>query len=212
MAGTRRARSDGSVRPRPGDARRRMIEGAVESLRVHGASATSVDRVLSSTGAPRGSVYHHFPGGRTELVNEAVVVAGNFMSEFIERLTRENDSLTALDQFGAMWRRTLVDSEFRSGCPVFAVAVETNDDAPEFARAAADTFARWQASLADVLVREGVSEARARRLATLTVAAFEGAIALCRAQRDITPLDNVIAELRELLPAVTRTAESGAQH
>ncbi|MFI6048429.1 TetR/AcrR family transcriptional regulator [Nocardia sp. NPDC051321] len=205
MAGTRRARSEGSVRPRPGDARRRMIEGAVESLRVHGASATSVDRVLSSTGAPRGSVYHHFPGGRTELINDAVVTAGTFMSEFIERLTADSDPVTALDQFAMMWRRTLLDSEFRAGCPVFAVAVETNDDAPEFARAAADAFARWERALADMLVRDGISEVRARSLATLTVAAFEGAIALCRAQRDITPLDNVVGELRDLIPAVSRT-------
>lgn len=204
MAGTRRARSEGSVRPRAGDARRRMIEGAVESLRVHGASATSVDRVLSTTGAPRGSVYHHFPGGRTELINDAVVTAGGIMSELIEKLTRDNDPVTALDQFAAMWRHTLVGSDFRAGCPVFAVAVETNDDAPEFARAAAEVFARWERSLADMLVRDGVSESRAHSLATLTVAAFEGAIALCRAQRDITPLDNVVGELRELIPAVPR--------
>lgn len=183
-----------------------MIEGAVESLRVHGASATSVDRVLSTTGAPRGSVYHHFPGGRTELINDAVVMAGTFMSEFIERLTADNDPVTALDQFAVMWRRTLLDSEFRAGCPVFAVAVETNDDAPEFARAAADVFARWERALADMLVRDGISEVRARSLATLTVAAFEGAIALCRAQRDIGPLDNVVGELRDLIPAVSRTA------
>lgn len=182
-----------------------MIEGAVESLRVHGASATSVDRVLSTTGAPRGSVYHHFPGGRTELINDAVVTAGTFMSEFIERLTADNDPVTALDHFAAMWRRTLVDSEFRAGCPVFAVAVETNDDAPEFARAAADVFARWERALADMLVRDGISELRARSLATLTVAAFEGAIALCRAQRDITALDDVVSELRALVPAVART-------
>ncbi|MFI7000583.1 TetR/AcrR family transcriptional regulator [Nocardia sp. NPDC050175] len=205
MAGTRRARSDDSVRPRPGDARRRMIEGAIESLRVHGASATSVDRVLSTTGAPRGSVYHHFPGGRTELINDAVVTIGAFMSEFIERLTADNDPVTALDKFAAMWRRTLLDSEFRAGCPVFAVAVETNDDAPEFARAAADVFARWERALAEMLIRDGISEPRARSLATLTVAAFEGAIALCRAQRDITPLDHVVGELRDLIPAVTRT-------
>ncbi|GAA5093254.1 TetR/AcrR family transcriptional regulator [Nocardia iowensis] len=181
-----------------------MIEGAVESLRIHGASATSVDRVLSSTGAPRGSVYHHFPGGRTELINDAVVAAGAVMSEFIERLTRDSDPVTALDQFAALWRRTLVDSDFRAGCPVFAVAVETNDDAPEFARAAADIFSRWQHALADMLVRDGIPEPRARRLATLTVTAFEGAIALCRAQHDLAPLDDITHELRDLIPTVRR--------
>ncbi|WP_338758854.1 TetR/AcrR family transcriptional regulator [Nocardia vulneris] len=176
-----------------------MVEGAIDSLRVRGASATSVDRVLASTGAPRGSVYHHFPGGRTELINDAVVAAGTFMSEYIERLTLEHDPTSALEQFADMWRRTLLDSDFRAGCPVFAVAVETNDEAPEFARAAADSFDRWQRALAGMLVRDGIAPARAARLATLTVTSFEGAIALSRARRTLTPLDDIVQELHDLL-------------
>ncbi|WP_228838385.1 TetR/AcrR family transcriptional regulator [Nocardia amamiensis] len=201
MAATRRARSDSSPRPRLGDARRRMIDGAIDSLRVHGASATSVDRVLAATGAPRGSVYHHFPGGRTELITEAIGTAGELMSAFIERLTRDNDPATALDRFAAMWRRTLLDSDFRAGCPIVAVAVETNDDAPEFARLAGEVFHRWHHALTEMLQRNGVPADRARRLATLTVAAFEGAIALCRVHRDITPLDDAVGELRDLVSA-----------
>ncbi|WP_245548018.1 TetR/AcrR family transcriptional regulator [Nocardia pneumoniae] len=201
MTSTRRARSDRTARPRPGDARRRMIDGAIDSLRVHGASATSVDRVLAATGAPRGSVYHHFPGGRTELITEAVSTAGELMSGFIERLTHDNDPATALDRFAAMWRRTLLDSDFRAGCPIVAVAVETNDDAPEFARLAGEVFQRWHRALTEMLQRHDVPADRARRLATLTIAAFEGAIALCRVHRDITPLDDAVGELRELVAA-----------
>lgn len=180
-----------------------MIEGAIDSLRVHGASATSVDRVLASTGAPRGSVYHHFPGGRTQLVNDAVRTAGDIMSEFIERLTRDSDPDQALQKFAAMWRRTLRDSDFRAGCPIFAVAVETNDEAPEFATTAAEIFARWHTALADLLIRNNVPAERAARLATLTVASFEGAIPLSRIQRSTTPLDDAVQELRALLAAAT---------
>ncbi|MEV6390490.1 TetR/AcrR family transcriptional regulator [Nocardia xishanensis] len=196
----RRSSTDGS-RTRLPDARRRMIEGAIDSLRVHGASATSVDRVLASTGAPRGSVYHHFPGGRTQLINDAVTTAGDIMSSYIERLTRDSDPVEALEKFADMWRTTLRDSQFRAGCPIFAVAVETNDDAPEFARAAAAVFERWHAALVDVLIRHEVPADRARRLAILTVASFEGAIALCRVQQSIDPLDDAVAELRALYTA-----------
>ncbi|MEV0032589.1 TetR/AcrR family transcriptional regulator [Nocardia sp. NPDC050793] len=196
----RRSSTDGS-RTRLPDARQRMIEGAIDSLRVHGASATSVDRVLASTGAPRGSVYHHFPGGRTQLINDAVTTAGDIMSGYIERLTRDSDPVEALEKFADMWRTTLRDSQFRAGCPIFAVAVETNDDAPEFARAAAAVFERWHAALIDVLTRHEVPADRARRLAILTVASFEGAIALCRVQQSIEPLDDAVAELRALYTA-----------
>jgi len=53
-----------------------MILSAAALLREYGASATSIDRVLAHSGAPRGSVYHHFPGGRTQLIDEAVALAG----------------------------------------------------------------------------------------------------------------------------------------
>ncbi|MGK8523807.1 TetR/AcrR family transcriptional regulator [Nocardia asteroides] len=206
MATTRRSRDAQTPRPPRGQARRRMIDGAINSLRVHGASATSVDRVLASTGAPRGSVYHHFPGGRTELITDAVTAAGELMSACIERLTSDNDPATALDRFAATWRRTLLDSDFRAGCPVFAVAVETNDEAPELALLAAEIFRRWRRALTAMLVRHDMPADRAARLATLTVAAFEGAIALCRAQRDIAPLDDAIGELRAMLPTAGRPA------
>ncbi|WP_246351610.1 TetR/AcrR family transcriptional regulator [Nocardia barduliensis] len=201
MATTRRSRSAGTPPPPRGQARQRMIDGAIDSLRVHGASATSVDRVLAATGAPRGSVYHHFPGGRTELITDALSTAGDLMSAYIERLTSDDEPTAALDRFAAMWRHTLLDSDFRAGCPIFAVAVETNDETPEFARLAAEVFDRWQQALTGMLTRHAVPAERAARLATLTVAAFEGAIALCRVHRDITPLDDAVDGLRELMPA-----------
>lgn len=176
-----------------------MIEGTIDSLRVHGASATSVDRVLASTGAPRGSVYHHFPGGRTQMITEAVATAGTLMSDYIDRLTADHPPAAALAEFGALWRRTLVDSEFRAGCPIFAVAVETNDDAPEFAQAAAEIFGRWRHALTALLIRHEVEAERAARLSTLTVAAFEGAIALSRIQHSTAPLDDTVRELQALV-------------
>ncbi|MEU8896124.1 TetR/AcrR family transcriptional regulator [Nocardia sp. NPDC048505] len=198
MAATRRPRT-GPTRPRVPDARRRMIEGAIESLRVHGASATSVEAVLAATGTPRGSVYHHFPGGRTQLIGDAVTAAGTVMSELIDALTREHDPVHALERFADLWRTTLRDSDYRAGCPIFAVAVETNDDAPQFAHAAAEIFARWHTALTGLLLRHDVPAARATRLATLTVAAIEGAITLSRVQRSTVPLDDTVEELRHLL-------------
>lgn len=180
-----------------------MIDGAIESLRIHGASATSVDRVPAATGAPRGSVYHHFPGGRTQLITDAVTAAGVLMSEFIESTTRDNDPIAALDEFVGLWRHTLLDSDFRAGCPTLAVAVETNDGAPEFAHAAA-VFTRWHRALTELLVRHGLAADHAGRLATLTIAAVEGAIALCRVERPTTPLEDTVCELQDHLATALR--------
>ncbi|MCB0945032.1 MAG: helix-turn-helix transcriptional regulator, partial [Mycobacterium sp.] len=67
VAGARRTR---------GSTRTKMLESAAQLLRERGAAAVTVDEVLVRSGAPRGSVYHHFPGGRAQLLREALEYAG----------------------------------------------------------------------------------------------------------------------------------------
>ena len=96
--------------PRRSDSRDRMVLSAAALLREHGASATSIDRVLAHSGAPRGSVYHYFPGGRTQLIDEAVALAGDFIAGLIDAATQADDPVRAVDGFFALWREWLVES------------------------------------------------------------------------------------------------------
>jgi AcrR family transcriptional regulator len=187
------------VSPRKSDSRDRMILSAAALLREYGASATSIDRVLAHSGAPRGSVYHHFPGGRAQLIDEAVELAGDFIAGLIETATEADYPLAAVDAFFALWRGCLVESDFRSGCPIVAVAVETNDDAPQLARSAAAVFARWREALAALFVRHGLPDERGKRLASFIIAAVEGAVIMCRAERSIAPLDATADEVHDVL-------------
>jgi hypothetical protein len=104
--------------------------------------------------------------------------------------------------FLAWWRRVLVKSDFRAGCPIVAVTVES-----QLTGAAASAFQSWQDALAAVLVSAGATPQRAARLATLIVAAVEGATILCRARRSLEPLDDVVAELEELIGAACDAGE-----
>ncbi|MFJ7075469.1 TetR/AcrR family transcriptional regulator [Streptomyces sp. NPDC098781] len=185
--------------PRKSDSRERMVRSTVTLLREYGASATSIDRVLAHSGAPRGSVYHHFPRGRTQLIEEAVALAGDFVAGVIEAAAQADDPVEAIDRFFAVWRDRLVDNGFRAGCPVVAVAVETNDDAPQLTHTAGAVFADWQDALTALFRRHRLPEDRSRRLAALVVAAEEGAVIMCRAQQSIAPMEAVAAEIHELL-------------
>lgn len=176
-----------------------MILSAAVLLREHGASATSIDRVLAHSGAPRGSVYHHFPGGRVQLIGEAVALAGDFITGLIDAAVQADDPVDAVDAFFVLWRDRLVGSGFRAGCPIVAVAVETNDDAPQLARLAAAVFARWQEALAALFVQHGLTEERSRRLGAFVVAAVEGAVIMCRAEQSTAPIEAAAAEIHDLL-------------
>ncbi|MEV6702046.1 TetR/AcrR family transcriptional regulator [Streptomyces sp. NPDC051453] len=185
--------------PRKSDSREKMLRSTTALLREYGASATSIDRVLAHSGAPRGSVYHHFPGGRTQLIEEAVVLAGDFMAGVIESAVQADDPAAAINEFFTVWRDRLAESAFRRGCPIVAVAVETNDEAPHLARTAGAVFAGWQEAFAALFRRHGLPEERSRRLAALVVAAEEGAVVMGRAQQSTEPIEAVAAEIHDLL-------------
>ncbi len=172
-------------------ARDRMVAGAADMLRRRGLNATSVRELAKHSGAPLGSTYHYFPGGKTELVTEAVRFADELT---VRHLTEELEAgpIDGVRAFLAMWRAVVVDTDFGAGCPVLAVAVEHqpgDDDEPR--RAAADAFGRWTDLLAESLRDHGATPEAARRTATLVVAAVEGTVGICRAQRSIRPLDDV---------------------
>ncbi|WP_019630740.1 TetR/AcrR family transcriptional regulator [Actinomadura atramentaria] len=183
------------------DSRERMVRSAAYLFRERGYSGTGFRDVIAHSGAPRGSIYHHFPGGKVQLAEDAVRYAGEFLNAGIEAAVEGRDAATAVDAFTGWWRQVLVKSEFRAGCPVAAVTVESHDEAPQLAAAAARAFDRWADTLATGLANAGVPDDRAARLARLIVASVEGATILCRAHRSVDPLDDVVRELKTLVTA-----------
>jgi AcrR family transcriptional regulator len=178
-----------------------MVLSAAVLMREHGLAGTSFREVLEHSGAPRGSIYHHFPEGKSQLVEEAVQAAGGFVRGLIDRAAAEGDPVAVVRLFVKSWRATLESSDYRAGCPVVAVATEAGADEPHLKDAAAAAFVSWQEALATMLRGAGVTPARSRRLAALTVASVEGAVVLCRAERSSRPLEDVGAELEALLKA-----------
>lgn len=176
-----------------------MLNSAVELLRERGVAAVTVDAVLARSGAPRGSVYHHFPGGRSEIVLSAIRQAGDFISAGIDQTIELGDPAQALDGFVEFWKQSIIGTDYLAGCPIAAAAIDIRGDLPEAVALAANVFAEWDVKLRGLLVNSGVDPVRAARLATLVVAAVEGAVILCRTRRDTVPLDDVATELRPLL-------------
>src|SRR5947208_14594109 len=174
--------------------RERMIVSTALLVRERGARATSIDAVLAHSGAPRGSVYHHFPRGREQLLREATEYAGEYVARRLER-GGDGDPLAALDALFDEYSATLVASDFRAGCPVVAVAIESPEEGPDLRDVALAAFERWRRALAGALEASGIADERADELAIIVIAAFEGALILSRACRDLGPLESVRHEL-----------------
>jgi AcrR family transcriptional regulator len=191
--------------------RERMVISAALLIRERGAHPTAIAEVLAHSGAPRGSAYHYFPGGRTQLLCEAIDYAGEYVAA---RIAKAETGVDALDKLFADYRKQLLKTDFRAGCPVVAVSVEAGDpDKPDAAtpviERAAAAFSRWTDLIATRLISDGVSKARAAELAMLTTTSFEGAIVVSRASRNIKALDLVHDQLRTLVLAETSERNSG---
>jgi len=187
-----------------------MVRSAALLIRERGAHPTAIADVLEHSGAPRGSAYHYFPGGRTQLLCEAIDYAGEYIAD---KISSGASGLDVLDGLIADYRKQLTRTDYRAGCPVVAVAVEAGDPAKQDQSAAvidraAAVFARWTGLIAQRLIADGVTAQRADELAMLTTTAIEGAIVVARASRDIKPLDIVHGQLRALVQAETSERKS----
>ena len=179
-------------------ARDRMVDSAIKLLAMQGFQGASFSSVLEDSKAPRGSIYHHFPGGKDELVLEAIDRSGQNAARIVERF-RGLPAADVVRSFVAIWRALLTMSEFRVGCSVLGATVSAGD--AEIVDRAAGVFRSWQAQLASVLVEAGVEPEEADELGTLLVASCEGAVVLCRAERSFVPLDRVERALLRSVPA-----------
>ncbi|GGS68518.1 TetR family transcriptional regulator [Planobispora rosea] len=176
-----------------------MIRSAVKLIRRRGVAAVSFADVLADSGAPRGSVYHHFPGGKSQLVEEATRSAADHLSTGVTRILDASDTPGALRALADLWRRGLEAGDYAVGCPIVAAALGTERSARDVA---GETFATWCGLISDKLVADGADRQRARSVAVLVVGALEGALVLAQAQRASAPLDAVVDELGALCRSV----------
>jgi AcrR family transcriptional regulator len=178
-----------------GKVRDKMVEGAMALLARRGLQATSFSEVLAATGAPRGSLYHHFPDGKDQLVAAALEQAGAVLSNALDAVAGQ-PAQAVVERFLAIWRAVLTRSQCEAGCAVLAVTVASDSAALlEQARA---VLRSWQAKLAGLLERGGMTPAKAGSFATVLIASAEGAVVLARAERSMAPFEAVAAQLLQL--------------
>ena len=148
-------------------------------------------------GAPRGSIYHHFPEGKDQLIDAAIELAGDRALGVLDAVEGA-PPIEVTRYFLDLWRQVLVRSNLRAGCAVLAVTVAT--DSPDLLDHAASIFRAWRARLAELYVTGGLEHAAAARLAVTVVAASEGAVVVSRAERSLEPFELVVEQLLALTP------------
>jgi AcrR family transcriptional regulator len=182
------------------ETRQRMIESAARLFQRHGYHGVSWRGLVDAAGTPWGSISHHFPGGKEELGVAAIELGSDFLASVIERCFADAD---APDTAVRQWFRTTADfvraSEFRAGCPVAIVALETAPDSEALTAASRAAFERWEGLVAEKLAATGVRRGRAREVAGLVLTLLEGALLLARVHASTAPLDRAGMHAEEIV-------------
>ena len=163
--------------------RERLINVTSDLIRKKGYFGTGINEVLKQVGVPKGSLYHHFPKGKDELIREAVYYGGeNQMQKYGEALRGKTAEQGLSDMIDVMVDE-LLKSNFEDGCPIAAVAMAAGTIDEEIREACAKVFIGWQNNLEGDLERRGVKNAQIK--AEELYSMFEGAYVLSKAHKDV---------------------------
>jgi AcrR family transcriptional regulator len=183
-----------------------MVRSAAQLIRRKGVSGTGMREIVLEADAPRGSLQHYFPGGKEELVGEALVWMGGVAARRVVRHLEQLEAATPSSLLAALvddWKSDLTAEGFTAGCPLVAAAADTAATSDQLREVLRLAFDGWQTVLTEALVDLGVSAQRAEALALVVISALEGAIILSRIRCDLAPLDALVAELGPVIDAST---------
>ncbi len=193
------------------DTRTRMIETTARLVQARGLHGVSLSDILTESGAPRGSLYFHFPGGKTALVLEALRLGIEEATVALRDCLSEADSpAEGIQDFYRVVAREVVGSDYAFGCPVAAVVLDRPDIESELAKTCQAAFEEWVRMYRDALMAAGVAPERANRLALTILGSLEGALMMARSQRSPAPIEEIGQEVAEWIAAILSSRNPGA--
>jgi len=190
------------------DTRRRIVAATAELFRRQGMTGTGVKQIATAARAPFGSIYHFFPGGKSQLAEEVVRTSGAAYGEHVMAIFAASPDLpTAIEAAFATAAHALVAAGYADACPIETIALEVASTNEPLRLATADVFAGWIEEGVRHLPAPELPEPVRRRFVIGFVDCLEGAFVLARAMRSTEPLE--AAGRMVVLAARAEIAEHG---
>jgi TetR/AcrR family transcriptional regulator, lmrAB and yxaGH operons repressor len=182
------------------DTRGRLIAAMSDALQRRGFHGVGLNELLEAADAPKGVLYHHFPGGKTALAVAAIEATVERIGAYLDGLIAKGDPpLVVLEAWIEAAQRRLEKTGFESGCPLAAVALESTAEDATIRAALTAGFAEFRHRIAGLLRAHGETDARADALAALIVSAYEGGLMQSRVAESAEPMRQTGQALRALL-------------
>jgi TetR/AcrR family transcriptional repressor of lmrAB and yxaGH operons len=184
-------------------AREDMLSAAIELFRSRGYDGVGVAELLQKSGAPRGSLYFHFPGGKEQIGAEVVERVGlTVAGRFRELAMSDVDMHAFVERVFKTTARECKDRDYKASCPMAAIAAGVSSDNPKLQAAIRDAFASWEREIATAAEMRGMTTKNADAFASSFLAAMEGAFVVSKAQGNSTAHVNASRAMQALAAAL----------
>jgi AcrR family transcriptional regulator len=169
--------------------RESILTAAAELMRRKGYGAVGMKDIAQASGAPIGSLYHHFRDGKVQIAREALINAGHAYALLIPSIVDDYTDLgAAIDAVFAQAARDMAETGFTNMCPVASVAAEVADTVEELRETSAAVFEGWVDGGSAYFHGRGLDQSQARTVTLAMIGALEGAFLLARTLRNAEPL------------------------
>jgi len=183
--------------------RERLLSVAMRLFWEKGYNSTSVADILRESDTNSGSLYHYFPTKKDLLVGVLERYRDGIEPMLLLPVWEGiEDPLERVFALLAGYRRLLLDSDFRLGCPIGNVALEIAKPEPEVRERLVQNFEAWTGAVERCMVEAGdriPGDVDRRALAAFALTAMEGGVMLARAYQDIGPFDAAVDRFRDYM-------------
>jgi TetR/AcrR family transcriptional repressor of lmrAB and yxaGH operons len=171
------------------DSKGKTLAAAAKLFRQQGYHGTALHDILAAGGSPRGSLYFHFPGGKEQIGEAALMLAGEAVRAAIARAAEASDNAESfLVRVVRGMAADLERSDFKEGCPIATCALETSAQSKVLGAATRNAFQKWELEIKRGLFRFGMPAGEADLAATMVLSQLEGALLLARTYRSLEPI------------------------
>jgi len=182
------------------DTKSLLIDIATTLFQKKGYLGVGLNEILKACNISKGSLYHHFPNGKEELLIACLHSLNETITTDMEKIFQDNPSTQIAIQ--AMIEKLVIQFDREgmiTGYTFSSIVREMGTLSEPVRNACALLYTNILRICTNKLVEDGFSQETAHSIALLMTASIEGGIMLCLAQKATSPLKIVSQALPNIL-------------
>lgn len=161
-------------------------------FRQYGYDGATLAKISEATGLGKASLYHHFPGGKDEMVETVLDYLEHWMAQnVVQQLNSPGDAVSRLQQMCD--RLNEVYDEGRQPC--LSAILLLGSARGVFHDRVQAVYRVWIDAIAAVFIESGIDKTLAQQRGEDAVIAIQGALILAQGLNDPAPFQRVMQQL-----------------